>query len=676
MGRMVIHHTLDQDDDSYRRTMIRNFLTGMSTVSGMKISFNTMEVIHDYSKLELLPQFSNLYWLHASFLESFLELMPTFLGCCPNLHTLVLEFEFDKEEWPIKFSYVPSCFVSSLKYVELSTPVTTRTSGQMKLAIYFMRNCAALKKLTLSESFGDDIIKKIKKIPRRSRRNISRLDVRNTKIEDVPASVAESWLRLEKFHIGSKSLKRLTHVPECVSNLDLSNSAIKKIPDCVIGLPGLRSLSIINCRKLVSLQGLPPSLLSLDADDCVLLKSVCLSFSEPKSAYITLDDCKCVKSEKDAIRVTSLFYNPVRGIRLFNCFSLEEEARRVIIQQCDYESVCLPGKEIPPDFTHRAKGNSITIISSGTFSASSRFKACLLLPPDEYTGRTVCRLISKGVVINKLEFYSFHHTLLSEHLLVFSGAVLKEHICCELEATTSEIRFEFDRKYVIECGVQMLADEGEIKLASSFHDPNREVRFINCMKLDEEARRAIVQGWAYKYVCFPGKQIPAEFTHKATGNSITITKGTLSASTSFRACILLSPNLQHPSDYRYQITCCLRSKSVLINDLECYPNSRSWYISGWDHRPLLTEHLFVFHGSLFKKRRWVEVDSDIQFEFSCDQEHYKITECGLQILAEEGERSSRERKEPSGEAVKVSKDENVFKTSKHTSWWRGLRSLV
>ncbi|CAF2274820.1 unnamed protein product [Brassica napus] len=167
---MVIHHTLDQDDDSYRRTMIRNFLTGMSTVSGMKISFNTMEVIHDYSKLELLPQFSNLYWLHASFLESFLELMPTFLGCCPNLHTLVLEFEFDKEEWPIKFSYVPSCFVSSLKYVELSTPVTTRTSGQMKLAIYFMRNCAALKKLTLSESFGDDIIKKIKKIPRRSRR--------------------------------------------------------------------------------------------------------------------------------------------------------------------------------------------------------------------------------------------------------------------------------------------------------------------------------------------------------------------------------------------------------------------------------------------------------------------------------------------------------------------------
>ncbi|KAF8049787.1 hypothetical protein N665_2117s0004, partial [Sinapis alba] len=157
----------DDDDCFSKRTMIRNFLTGISTVCLMEISSDTLKVIHDYSKLELLPQFSNLSWLHASFLESFWELLPTFLGCCPNLHTRP---EFDKEEWPIKLSYVPPCFVSSLKYVELSTPVTTRTSSQVKLAIYFLRNCAAVKKLTLRESFGDDIIKKIKKNPRRSRR--------------------------------------------------------------------------------------------------------------------------------------------------------------------------------------------------------------------------------------------------------------------------------------------------------------------------------------------------------------------------------------------------------------------------------------------------------------------------------------------------------------------------
>ncbi|KAF3518193.1 hypothetical protein DY000_02062684 [Brassica cretica] len=121
-------YALDQDDDddsNSKRTMIRNFLTRISTVSRMAISSVTLQ-----------------------------------------------GFEFDKEECPIKLSSVPPCFVSSLKYVELATQGTTRPSSQMKLAIYFPRNCAALKKLTLSGSFGDDIIKKIKKIPRRSRRCI------------------------------------------------------------------------------------------------------------------------------------------------------------------------------------------------------------------------------------------------------------------------------------------------------------------------------------------------------------------------------------------------------------------------------------------------------------------------------------------------------------------------
>ena len=119
--------------------------------------------------------------------------------------------------------------------------------------------------------------------------------------------MASSW-----HIIGSKSLKRLTHVPECVRGLDLSDSDIKNIPDCIIGLPRLHYLIIKKCRKLVSLQGLPTSLRNLDADDCVSLKSVCFSFYESKAAYITLDDCKCVKSEKDVIRVSSTFYEPER----------------------------------------------------------------------------------------------------------------------------------------------------------------------------------------------------------------------------------------------------------------------------------------------------------------------------------------------------------------------------
>uniref|UniRef100_A0A0D3CXC0 F-box domain-containing protein n=1 Tax=Brassica oleracea var. oleracea TaxID=109376 RepID=A0A0D3CXC0_BRAOL len=133
----------DDDDSNSKRTMIRNILTRIFTVSRMEISSVTLQVINDYSKLEMLPQFSNLSW---------------------DLSLIKRNAQSN--------SSVPPCFVSSLKYVELATQGTTRPSSQMKLAIYFLRNCAALKKLTLSGSFGYDIIKKIKKIPRRSRRCI------------------------------------------------------------------------------------------------------------------------------------------------------------------------------------------------------------------------------------------------------------------------------------------------------------------------------------------------------------------------------------------------------------------------------------------------------------------------------------------------------------------------
>ncbi|CAA7022597.1 unnamed protein product [Microthlaspi erraticum] len=158
----------DDADDSSERAMVRNFLTGVSEVSSMKISYATLKVINDYSKLEELPKFGNLTWLRASFHESSLELLPTFLGCCPSLHSLVLECDSYIEITPSQVSYVPLCFVSSLKFVKIRLPVTTRTASRMTLATYFLKNCAVMTELVLKEGFGN-IIKEIRKIPRKSR---------------------------------------------------------------------------------------------------------------------------------------------------------------------------------------------------------------------------------------------------------------------------------------------------------------------------------------------------------------------------------------------------------------------------------------------------------------------------------------------------------------------------
>ncbi|XP_056861429.1 disease resistance protein ADR2-like [Raphanus sativus] len=302
--------------------------------------------------------------------------------------------------------------------------------------------------------------------------NMELLDVHNTMIEDVPSTIAEGWLRSCELNIGSTRLKRLTHVPEYVRRLDLSNSDIKKIPDCVIGLSELQILSIKNCRKLVLVQGLPPSLLFLHADDCVSLKSVCFSYCKPN---VALDDWKCAKSEDELMR----------KFTFYNCYSLEEEARRVIIQGWENMSVGLPGKEVPSEFTHKAKGNSITIsICDWTFSASSRFKACLLFSPPAkwfpHTINIVCRLRSKGVLINEILFYPnkrpwYNSTkipsqLLTDHLFIFDENLFGFGGGRGLEVD-SDIQFEFICKYqnskIIECGVQILGEEGESSSSSS-----------------------------------------------------------------------------------------------------------------------------------------------------------------------------------------------------------------
>ncbi|XP_018477158.2 disease resistance protein RML1A isoform X2 [Raphanus sativus] len=275
-------------------------------------------------------------------------------------------------------------------------------------------------------------------------RNIKTLSARDTGIKDVPASVVGRWSRCRKFEIGNKSLEILTHVPPSVVSLDLINSDIKKIPECITGLSHLVDLIVENCTKLVSIPALPPSLKSLNANNCVSLKTV---------------DCS--------------FRNPVNVLTFYNCVELDGEARRGIIQQSVQEYTCLAGKEVPPVFTHRATGNSITI-PEGTFSASSRFKACFLLSPiknDHRFLRISCRLSGKGGVRINSFFSSarlFDMPPLSEHVFIFHGNLFRAPRLNEVEVAESEITFEFScddneaaELRIIECGVQILSSEVE-----------------------------------------------------------------------------------------------------------------------------------------------------------------------------------------------------------------------
>ncbi|KAG2251870.1 hypothetical protein Bca52824_082006 [Brassica carinata] len=354
-----------------------------------------------------------------------------------NLKKIDLSYSFKLKEIP-NLSETPNLEILRLVFCKSVVELPSSISNLHKLKKLIMKGCKKLQVIPTNINLAslDEVdmsnCSSLTSFPDISR-NIKHLNVRNTKIREVPPTIGRHWSSLTWLHIGS----RKPH--------DIINSHFITIPDCVISLPFVQSLIIQNCRKLVSLQGLPPSLWCLDATDCRSLTTVLHTFGDPCASF-----------------------------NYRNCVMLEEEARRRIIQQWDYNYLCLPGKEVPINFTHKATGNSIAVPMSlhveGTISASSRFKACLLLSPVKgYPLFDItCRLRSKeGILLNEVEYWisGLSPKFLTEHLLIFCGDLFQTDKCHELDITTSEILFEFSCRdnddKIIECGVQILREEGE-----------------------------------------------------------------------------------------------------------------------------------------------------------------------------------------------------------------------
>ncbi|KAL1225611.1 Disease resistance protein RML1B [Cardamine amara subsp. amara] len=263
--------------------------------------------------------------------------------------------------------------------------------------------------------------------------NITKLNLGNTKIKDIPTSVVRCWSRLEWLDIGSRSIKRLTHVP--------------------------------------------PSVRMLHANGCVSLKRVCCSFP-----------------------------NETKRLSFYNCIQLDEESRRRIIQQSIQGEILLPGKEIPAEFTHKATGKSITIpLASGTFSASSRFKACILLSPIEkcLSLDISCRLRSKGDgTIHSVSTAAWLSDMpsFSEHLFIFSGDLFpQQNRCHEVDVTISEITFEFSGEKhddkIIECGVEIMTEEDEGSSSSQVDNLETESNRSQVDTLETEISRSQVDNF-------------------------------------------------------------------------------------------------------------------------------------------------------------------------------------
>ncbi|KAL1215949.1 Disease resistance protein RML1B [Cardamine amara subsp. amara] len=142
--------------------------------------------------------------------------------------------------------------------------------------------------------------------------------------------------------------------------------------------------------------------------------------------------------------------------------------------------------------------------------------------------------------------------------------------------------------------------------------------FPNCFKLGQEARRVIIQQSGYMTAYLPGRIMPAEFDHRATGSSVTI----LTKVYRFKICVVISP----------------KQLNIGQVDLRCRLNINGFPFDTVIFRRLpkmLTEHLFISQSKLFDDDDIrFESDTEILFQFITSSQGINIIQCGVKILKE------------------------------------------
>ncbi|CAL9237546.1 unnamed protein product [Arabidopsis halleri] len=171
--------------------------------------------------------------------------------------------------------------------------------------------------------------------------------------------------------------------------------------------------------------------------------------------------------------------------------------------------------------------------------------------------------------------------------------------------------------------------------------------FPNCFELGVEARRVITQKAGQMLAYLPGREIPAEFVHRAIGDSLTIRSSFCSI---FRICVVVSPKSGMKEEY-VDLMCRKR-----INGC---PNSDNLFKARL--RKVQAEHLFIFQFEFLEEDGWLEQDNEVLFKFTTSSQELDIIECGIQILTGETNRniSSYESYESRSEQVSEYEEESL-----------------
>ena len=159
------------------------------------------------------------------------------------------------------------------------------------------------------------------------------------------------------------------------------------------------------------------------------------------------------------------------------------------------------------------------------------------------------------------------------------------------------------------------------RLDFSFYNPKIYLNFVNCFKLNKEARELIIQT-STDYAVLPGGEVPAKFTYRAnSGNSmiVNLNHRPLSTTSRFKACILLVNKGDKESEENNR-DLMVSYRIMDKHNLGVVPCRPPYHFI---RPPTLAEHLYTF-----------EFEADVTsnehfFEFKVDSNEMVIKECGV-----------------------------------------------
>ncbi|KAF8085329.1 hypothetical protein N665_0671s0008 [Sinapis alba] len=162
------------------------------------------------------------------------------------------------------------------------------------------------------------------------------------------------------------------------------------------------------------------------------------------------------------------------------------------------------------------------------------------------------------------------------------------------------------------------------RLDCSFCNPNIRLNFLNCFKLNQEAKDLIIRTPTNQYAAFPAEEVPMCFTHRSYGSSVTVKLNQnphVGTSTKFKACFICDVEDEEDFQNLESVFCSITSGG---NALTAFNKMLHRFCPG---------HLYTFNIEV-ETEEVTSTELVFEFDLGYSDTNVKIKECGIFQLLE------------------------------------------